>query len=361
MNFRPEQIGWRDRHGNERAAAPTPPSGWRRFTVRGGAAAATGLADTAAQLADGWHPCCPLGHEIPPGMAERRTLVLALTGDSGSGKTHYLAALTPLLLAGALAPFDMMVEIAPGSIETYHDRYAPLSESRRRLAPTPPVAEGEIRTPLMFLLHNLRTDTTTNLLVYDTAGDQLTGGAAQARSSRFLYGADGVFVLVPAGALRFPAAGPLQDKARTAGSIPRASTMMSQLAHGLREVPGRGRDSPLDAVSVAVILSKADQLAGQDGLPPPAELPDVGGAAELRRIQRDSESMAEFLVSHGAANLVVQVAYSFVDTTYHAMSATGCAVDPDSGLFPRVDSQGCLDPFLSFLVRRGVIAVTEAD
>jgi hypothetical protein len=295
-------------------------------------------------------------------MAERRTLVLALAGDSGSGKTHYLAALAPMLLTGALAPFGLMVEIAPGSIETYHERYAPLIESRRRLAATPPVAESDIRPPLVFLLHDLRTDTTTNLLVYDTAGDQLTGGMSQTRPSRFLYGAEGVFVFVPAGALRTDA-GPVQERVRMAGAVPRASTMMSQLAHGLREVPGRGRESPLDSVSVAVILSKADQLADIDGSPVPTgstgDADVAGDASDLRRIQRDSESVAEFLVSHGAANLVVQVAYSFVDTTYHAVSATSCTADTETGLFPRVSPQGCLEPFLSFLVRRGVIAVSE--
>lgn len=349
---------WRDAAANEvvpdRLTRLAPPIaqlrdhvGWRlgRQPSRSGRAAAAAAA--------GLLPACPLGHRLPEGYTSRRTVVLGLTGLTGSGKSTYLTALLERLYEGALAPLGIAVELAEDSAERHRQNRLRLIVDKIPLFLTPPLAGQEVQQPVVLTLTRAReedTPTAINLLIYDASGEQLLRRADIAQYNRYLYAADGLILVL--GPSTLPRLRGVDDIGDDLG--PGAATqMVAALADLLRSTRGLKANAVVPDAAVAVALSKADRLT--DALPPGVlrEQPLDDLYAVLRRAYDSSEELTAFMERMGAENLSSIILHRLPQVTFHAVSATGHAVQ--DGHYPDVEPTGVVEPLVVLLARVGFL------
>jgi hypothetical protein len=323
------------------------------------------IAHGAGKAYLGWkqkapHPTCPNQHVLPPDFDRRDTVVVGLVGEKGSSKSHYLAALvTTLVEEGPLTRFGITVGISPESERVFREQYyEPLFIHHSQLEGTLPLYDvEEVRQPLVLELLNFQTNTYTNLVIFDAAGEQLNTDVDQARYSGFLLATDIVMLFVTPDSLRglrsYTGAGTdaLQNVIST-------KSMFEQLATQLRHARGLDTIDPLDDVIGTVLLAKADLLSDiprfrEDLLREPS-YEEVTSKSTLARIEDESDWISQLLENHGGRDLVASLTARYQGCSFHSVSATGCSAV--NGKFDEIKPFRCLDPLLYGLIKLGVIS-----
>lgn len=357
--FGPEKIHWADNRGIPDTQPPvmTRARIGRLFHRRPKGTPEPTMADLADWLARGHQPQCPLGHALPLQVVERDNIVIGLVGEPGSSKSHYLAALVmEIIESNVLAKAGYDVGLASSCRPVFtRDYQVPLFQKRRPLAATAPLIDEEdngSRLPIILVMRDAATGHETNIIFYDPSGEQLNSPAVVAQYNRFLFVADALFFFVPPAVLPgLRSCVPHLDNDRQ--TMLQTKGMIDELELQLRQARGLTRGT-VD-VTAAVLLAKADLCRGVPGFDDRLlEQPDY--AAETmeqtqHRIQQDTRDVSQFMTQAKGDNLVMGLAARFRDLSFHAVSATGCALE--DGTYPSVRPTRCVDPLLSLLARRG--------
>ncbi len=366
--FGPEGIRWADSRGVPAASPPViePNQFKRRLKQFQNTGAEPDMAQFADFEAQGYEPQCPLGHTLPIEVAQRDTIVIGLIGEVASGKSHYLAALVMNLLEGdLLAQVGIDVGLAPESRTYFGSSYQSLLFHQHKVLPATELITTEDdaneRRPIILVLRDVGTRRETNVIFYDASGEQLNSPTAVAKYNRFLYAADALFFLVPPVAL--PALrGQIDSPDTSYQSLVQTKGMIDSLELQLRKAHGLGPGGALD-VAAAVLLMKADQCRGLSGFDDDL-LIEPEYAAEsvddtMNRIQRETQAVSRFITESRGAQLVMGVESRFPGATFHAVSATGCNREGDT--YPHLSPSRCADPFMSTLVRCGVLSAARGS
>jgi Double-GTPase 2 len=360
-------IRWADSRGVPVAAPPQVENSPLRRRLKqiqnqGPEPAMAQFADFEAQ---GYEPQCPLGHTLPIEVAQRDTIVIGLIGEIASGKTHYLASLVMGLLEGdLLAQVGIDVGLAPESRTYFGANYqAPLYGAQQVLPATALIADEEDiadRRPIILVMRDVGTRRETNVIFYDASGEQLSSSASVAKYNRFLYAADALFFLVPPVALPGVRA-QIETPDAYRQSLVQTKGMIDGLELQLRKAQGLGQGT-LD-VAAAVLLTKADLCRGVQGFDDDLLLePDYSAESvddTMARIARETGQVSRFITGARGAQLVMGVESRFPGATFHAVSATGCNREGDT--YPHLSPSRCADPFISTLVRCGVLSTGRSS
>lgn len=357
----PKAVLWRDPEGN---AAAGPPA--RLRTLDRLRAKLRNEPDTTAMAwadwyAHGFRAYCPvhLG-ELPEDLFTRDLVIIGLVGESGSSKTHYLAALLHQLSSGALAPYDVIVNFDPATVTRYQtEHFRRLFVDHEVIPASRPLlwrdGQKEVRLPMTVVLRNWRTGKSVNVCIFDAAGEQLLSMQEQSTWARHLAVADGLLFFVDPTVL--------PGVRRRLGDLGGGQTLhvtesvLDVTATLVRHAKSLSADDDISQVPAALLLSKADLLTGAEDFPADvlADLdhPDAAPYRLANRLQQDSEAVEQFMVDNGGRNLVSSAVYKFPGIMFHAVSATGyAAVD---GVYPALAPKRTLEPFLLLLSRTGVI------
>lgn len=347
-------------------------------------------AEAAEMLERGFAPYCPAGHELPQDFHNRETVVIGLVGERAGGKSHYIAVLVNQLINGSsLVPYDLVAELAPSCQGYYMNTYwrwlyggaaagpppptvppgvPPRVDLRPRPVPlTPPVGNQETappRKPVVLVLRHTTTGRSVNVVLYDASGEQMATAQGQARFNKFLLGADALFLFLSPWALP-----ELRKLISPSGDVVGQDIMSSQLmfdslASSIRAVRHIQDDADVTDLDTLVLLAKADQVQHVDGFDSDW-LKDLDGASlgvkgVLRRRAEETGPISEFLVRHGAGNLVSKLSLRFPDAGYAALTTTGCSVD-STGHYDSVSPARVVEPLLEILYRRGLVGDGRAD
>ncbi len=368
----PRNVLWRSPAG---ATAPGPPQRvgtLDRLKARILATPNVTPKSWADWYADGFRAYCPehLG-ELPEDLFTRQLVIIGLVGESGSSKTHYMAALLHLLSAGALAPYDVIVNFDPGTVTRYQNEYyrrlfvdhevIPASRPMRWLDEQ--AGHRESRPPMTVVLRNWRTGKSVNVCIFDAAGEQLLTTQSQATWARHLSIADGLLFFVDPSVL--PGVQRRLDGTDTgAGQTLHVTESVVDITSNLvRRARSLSPDDDFAGVPAALLLTKADLVDGTDGFPP-AVLEDLDHLNEApyrlrNRLQQDSVAVEQYMAANGGRNLITSAVHKFPGITFHAVSATGCP--PVDGAYASIDPKRCLEPFLLLLAKAGVIELERSD
>lgn len=300
----------------------------------------------------GVHHRCPKGHRMPAEFLRRETVPIGLIGPSSVSKSTYLAVLLHRIVGMTdLAPMGLTFTVEEHSRAVYQRDYVTPLAMRR----PPEQTRLERTAPLVVRMHrDWAPDDDVNLLFFDAAGE----GYRDARSSADLN----PYLTVMAGALVFcspvnlafgPGSGFALPEGIEGATAPGAGTVVAAL-QATRTVLERRHDP----VPTGVVVAKCDELAALE-----ARQPHPGQAIPLDPgffgneegyLARQSRWPYELLAAHGQAILAEVERFSLI-TRYHAVSATGCAVN-NLGLFERITPIRVHEPLLGLLYDMGLLA-----
>jgi hypothetical protein len=306
----------------------------------------------------GYIPHCPSNNkcELPTEIFDRPSYFIALVGQVGASKSHFLGSAVRALTASGLSELSVIAEIGGSSQETWRLVYAPLVDQGRVIERTQAKAGQEERPkPTLVRVENTRLGKRANLIFFDVSGEDLTGLATMNAVSKHIAIADMVFFFVPPAAI--PAVRRRLGQDAGHQDIDAIKTMISAV-HDTRK---RGRKN-VNAVElpVGVLVSKADQLCEDDledfsRLLDPIDLAGLSASPLLGRFASESREVQAYLEEQGAAGIVTQAAAKFTPApTFMFVSATGC--DEDGGVYPEYKPRRCLEAMLLALARLGLIS-----
>ncbi|RFU21102.1 TRAFAC clade GTPase domain-containing protein [Geodermatophilus marinus] len=358
---------WRDAAGVPRRPPVTRRSRFPRWLepLRADASPAPTPRDAAGAAAAHVVPTCPRGHRLPPAYLDRPTIVLGLVGLTGASKSTYLTVLVDLLHEGALAPLGISVEMEEDSAARFDEHRYRLVVERRQLPLTLPLlGEGTSPEPFVLVLRGPGrggSERTLNLVVFDASGEQLYRSEDMGQYGKFLYAANALVVLLSPGV--FPGLRHLADPGEEGLGLSRHTQMVVNLGALLRSARNLHPDSPVEDVSAAVVLAKADKLRALPDFPEEA-LRDVDLAARplsswFADARTTSSRLVDFLELRGGANLLTALLHRLPRPTVHAVSATGA--DARDGGYPTLAPVGVLEPLLVLLARHGFLAEEGLD
>ncbi len=143
-------------------------------------------------------------NRIPTEMIENGSEIISVIGFPNSGKTNYIVALVHQLMYFG---YTLDITVTPSQTRPDGDNFRGFATDRRFnekektlfndkqfLPQTPP---GEKNIPLVFKLHQNRTDKTIYLVFYDTAGECFTDGQRMLNDEtlKFLRESSGLIIL----------------------------------------------------------------------------------------------------------------------------------------------------------------------
>ncbi|SDB90595.1 hypothetical protein GA0111570_107132 [Raineyella antarctica] len=305
----------------------------------------------------GVHHRCPQGHRMPAEFLRRETVPIGLVGPSSVSKSTYLAVLLHRIVGMTdLAPMGLTFTVEEHSRAVYQRDYVTPLAMRR----PPEQTRLERTSPLVVRMHrDWAPEDDVNLLFFDAAGE----GYRDARSSADLN----PYLTVMAGALVFcspvnlafaPGSGFALPEGIEGATAPGAGTVVAAL-QSTRTVLERRRDP----IPTAVVVAKCDELAALEARRPhPGQsIPLDPGfyGNEEGYLARQSRWPYDLLAAHGQAILAEVGRFSLL-TRYHAVSATGCAVN-NLGLFERIAPIRVHEPLLGLLHDMGLLEGAAAS
>jgi len=280
-------------------------------------------------------------HVLPAELDERDTLILAVVGVTGAGKTHYLAqALTEGAKRGSLHRFGC-TEFAPTDTDDtarmLHEKYYTRVVRRRELFEATNPAEAPRQFTFTVTVDNRRF----LLVTHDIAGESLTDPYQRAQNLVFLRRADAmIFLLDPtefdAVRPRLPAQLIEQDK---------PADQVHLLRQCLRELD----QTSADEIPVRVVVAKSDLLTSYCQIRGPWLHPPARDWREdIGRISDEVQGMLGYLNE----TEVVRLAAERQRTLFHAVSSLGAPPQQDHRL-AQAEPIRCSDPLGAAL--RGMI------
>jgi GTPase SAR1 family protein len=315
---------------------------------------------------------------------EVRSLVLAVIGEKGAGKSTFLGALIQQLVEGRLAEragitpvwpqdsFDVELRELVSSRALYKKRYgdALFGDNRRTLEGTKSIKTNHtLRTPLIYELrfdHRPRwqrplppwawaNQRVTDLIVYDTAGEDLETPAIVEHYYRYLPWVDGVIFLIDP--MRLASVRQLLQPAAPRGLAEGPSRASNIFANFLKQYSLTGPPVYRDiSTPVAVVVSKSDELVDVVGHSSPLLSPsDHTGGLDLKDAKRTSEDVRGFLKIWGESNLVGALK-RFPRAGFFAVSSLGHRPPEDGRIDPGSYSpKRVVDPLFWILYQLGFL------
>ncbi len=309
---------------------------------------------------------CPnCDYFLPSNIDTVPIITIAIVGEVSSGKSHYIAALINQLrnerVASEQEHFRVLC-MTPTVEEIYiQELLEPLFEENKALLTTRPLSSGELIDPLIYEisfrhLKNKYSSRTVNIAIYETSGVEYTTQQKMMEFARHVVNANGLIYLadplsMPAIANRLPKhiRKSMRKWHKPSDTLNRIIFLINRYASSSQD---RLRDLPL-----AVAITKADLLAylttneeqwkcicsrkHNDGL-------------NLRDVEQIDSEVRNVIEEFGDVPLL-QAAAAFRNAHFFATSATGYPPD-ESGLFPAVEPNRCLDPLLWIFYKLGIIS-----
>ncbi|MBY6382366.1 hypothetical protein HG717_00235 [Rhodococcus erythropolis] len=316
---------------------------------------------------------CPhCGEHLSSAFLKRKSIFVAVVGESSSAKTSFLSASIvkwrdgdDIVDAGVSYSPEEQSETFTQAVERmFIDHVAP--------GTTMP---GGRREPLIIVARS-KADA-VNIVLIDVSGEDLVSASRMAETTRFIAIASHIFVLVTPmialGDRHRPIARAILSNQRVATNIADATgdnsqstDTLLQIISGIHELQnGDGRQIAAPHRGVFVVLTKADMLAGLldseefapyiDGVIPPHDWLHGEGAGsddiDVDTID-DTSARTRALIRAMHPNIGSNLHTSFPTAKYFAVSASGCPAKRDVDgefRFENVVPYRCGDPFLSML------------
>lgn len=301
---------------------------------------------------------------LPHRFEEIEQFIIAIIGDVGSGKSHYIAALINELKreAGQKTIRYARFSAASPEIEDRYqaDYYIPLFKKKHQL-PHTSVATETMNYPLIYQMRLLGKSShdsvkTIYLLFYDAAGEDYKNQVRMVQYSRYVLRASAIIIL--ADPLSMPGIVDALPPEQQPDPDSLSSFTPSERAYQIIETFERAKSLPegsLLETPVAITISKADLLEYVGGLGHNytfLQKPTYQDKLSDQLFQKVNDEVKELLQQHGDSGLL-HLSEEFVNTCFFAISATGSSPD-DQGNFNAIKSNRCLDPLFWILWKLGV-------
>lgn len=303
---------------------------------------------------------CDQGHLLAEDASSRASIVMALFGETRSGKDAFKNALVHSLENEHLFYRGFHAEIR----ESQQEEHQPVEPGEMLAISTPAVTSTEPRVPVFFTLTERGSGQATNFTLFNTSGEDNAPRRRLKAASPFIDETDVFVLLVP------PPALPLlpestRMKGTNAGDDQQTLLATKKVFYNLSkivsaEVSAKWRKQ----IVVVVALTKCDRYSTTDGFDSSWLLERPFGDQPLYPLDvamfNEQQPLNDFVSRYGAGMLLEQAAEINGKVFLVALSGTGS----DQGL--RAPNQlsapnRSLDPLLIALMRRGVGRLTLAD
>jgi hypothetical protein len=303
---------------------------------------------------------CPLcNHELPSNIELADNYIIALVGNAGAGKTHYIAAGIQELLTPDLWKAIGVAHIQPQNPATqrkYRTEYYDVLYNG--MAP-PLTQRGQPYDPLIYLVKfppGGKRSRPANLIFYDVSGEDIANPATMVIYAKYIFHASAIIVL----------ADPLTIAGISDRILPqyRLTAQQLQLIQGdvliwVTQLYEDFHKSEKVEVPTAITLSKADLLKFLNHPYAFFNTPsykDAYGGGRLRRqdFEEVNIDVQEVLATHGGEGQL-QWKPQFENVHFFAVSATGWPKDPTTGTYPAIQPIRVLDPLLWVLAQLEII------
>lgn len=317
---------------------------------------------------------CPhCGEHLPSALLKRKTIIVAVVGETGSAKTTFLSASIVKWRDGRDIA-EAGITYSPEKLsETFTTAMEQMFRDHRAPGTTQPTARRE---PLVIGARS--SSGAVNIVLIDVSGEHMINKEEMARSTKFIAVASHIFILVtPMIALenrKEALARAILSNRRIADTLkdPRgennqSTDTMLQVINAIPELQnGDDRQIATPHRGVYVVLTKADMLVGLhdseqfaalvEGLVPPPDWirGDGSGSDDIDADDINRTSMrTRDLICDMHAQIGSTLFSCFPTAKYFAVSASGCPAEYDAdrneASFEDVVPYRCVDPFLSML------------
>lgn len=337
------------------------PQGWRRTLQRVWVKPLTGKR-YAQYLACRRCPHC--SKLLPRNIEYMDNQIIGMVGGTFASKSHYIASLIKQIeREGVLDGFGCTV-FRPISDEVsnkyVNDYYAPVYQRQEQISPNQPTRPDELIEPLIYVLVFRRKRAwprlkRVNLILFDTAGEDMKDMKKVAQVSRYILNASGLIFLVDP--LTIPG---IQQQIpfhlRQAITGPEGFRVLASIIEVLQTHHNVLPGSPLN-LPIAIALAKSDLLRyvgeGLGSEPIFLTRPNYADGYQALNLPTINEEVRELIRRYDGTALLKDSA-DFAKANFCAVSATGCSQD-QNGKFPLVQPTRCADPLIWLLVQLGVI------
>lgn len=306
-------------------------------------------------------PCCH--NELPHELGLSQSCSIALVGAKEVGKSHYIAVLIHQLrnrigdrFAASFAALDEQTR------RRYGQDFESYVFARRIVIPGTVSARAQIgvKRPLIYRLsleqRGLFTyqQRATNLVFFDTAGEDLTHIDTMATETRYVAQSEGIiFLLDP---LQIPA---VRDRLPATVAMPSGSIhpleIVERVVELIRGFRGLGANQKIDT-PVALAFSKIDAVRSLiDPSSPIHRAANHDGYFDLNDAEELSESMRAHVAKWVGPGFDAAIRHNFKKPWYFGLSALGASPDAEGRLPAGATPFRAEDPLLWILHQRGII------
>lgn len=307
------------------------------------------------------NPACH--HKLPEGTLAGTNSIISIVGGRASGKSHFVGVLIHELARRVAADFGASFVGFDGSHRLWEREFGSLYHSLQALELT---RVGEHKDPLIyeFVLPGRFGNKMFTFAFFDTAGENFNDSDQMSILNKYIYQSAGIIFLfdplqIPAVAAKVPRHVLAGSTAGEGGGLRTSNTeVLSNVANLIWNYRGQRRGSHIK-VPAAVVFTKLDAI--DEVLPRGSIVLDPSphaGEILLNDLHNVSHEIEALLREWDEAAFVQQVANTFSDHAYFAISALGLNNHPDAEQDRRVKKpqpHRIEDPFLWMLSRTGVL------
>ncbi|MGO9976100.1 MAG: TRAFAC clade GTPase domain-containing protein [Solirubrobacteraceae bacterium] len=308
--------------------------------------------------------CVSCHNQLPSQFRAVEGRSIAMVGAKGAGKTHVIGVLVYQLQNAVGRRFDQQLTLQAldeRTIKRYDEQLRrPLFEQGHVLPATNTLASNEdLRYPLVYQLKVGRQKLRAmNLVLFDTAGEDLNDRDLLDRDARYIAAADAVVMLldplqIPAVRERLSGTIPLPDRGAHPLDLVTRITDATRLR--LELAPHKRIDRPL-----ALAFSKLDAIRPlMDPDSPALAASRHDGGFDAADAEEVSESIRAHVFQWADAALDTFVSANWANVRWFGISALGRS-PVDGQLRAGVAPQRVEDPLLWFLAEWGMISTKNA-
>lgn len=322
------------------------------------------VTDGSREPSEGWgsRPIelrCEKGHLLPEEAWSRTAIVMALYGESRSGKDGFKYTVAHSLQNDHLFYRGFHAELR----ESQQEEHGALGDPAAYNAPsTAPATATEPRIPVFFTLTERQSGTALNFTLYNSSGEQNNRAETLRNTSPYLSKADVIVVMVPP-----PALPSLPESVRTRGGDDKQTHAGTKaIFRNLAKVISKDMNlTRRRQLIVVVALTKCDRYSAVEGFDRSWLQERPYGDRILNPLDiamhNEQKGLHDFVASYGGGILLEHAAEIGGKIFMVALSGTG---SDEGGL--RAPKQlsapnRSLDPLLIALMRRQLGRLTLAD
>lgn len=308
---------------------------------------------------------CPRCHnELPRELGLGRSCSIALLGAKEVGKSHFIAVLIHQLRHRVGERFQAsFAALDEQTRRRYSQDFESYVFARRIVIPGTVSARAQVgvKYPLIYRLSltqtylGFRRQRATNLVFFDTAGEDLGDVDTMETETRYVAQSEGiVFLLDP---LQIPS---VRDKLASRVGLPSGTVhpaaIVERVIQLIRSYRGLGESQKIDT-PVALAFSKIDAVRSliEPGSPV-HRAAHHDGYFDLSDAEAMNESMRAHVHSWAGPGLDAMIRHNFKHVSYFGISALGSGPDASGRLPAGATPFRVEDPLLWILHRRGIVA-----